>query len=330
MSQTKHPTPAGFSADDVQAAARRIAGFTWRTPIIRSPWLSSIAKAEVWLKLEIVQTTGSFKVRGAANALALLAERRPSVSGVVTASAGNHGLAIAWAARQLGLSARVFVPMTAPAVKKRQLQALGAELIEAPNYDEAENMARAEAQRTGLTWVSPYNDVDVMAGAGTIALEMFSDCPELDAVVVPLGGGGLLAATAVVARSLGREISVIGAEAEASPVFTTSLAAGQIVTVNVKPTLADGLAGNLEPGSRTFGLVANLADRVILVAESSIELAMRELIRRERLVAEGASATAVGALLQGGHGLAGRKVGIILSGRNVDAEVLERVFARGA
>jgi threonine dehydratase len=215
-------------------------------------------------------------------------------------------------------------------VKKRQLQALGAELIEAPNYDEAENMARAEAQRTGLTWVSPYNDVDVMAGAGTIALEMFSDCPELDAVVVPLGGGGLLAATAVVARSLGREISVIGAEAEASPVFTTSLAAGQIVTVNVKPTLADGLAGNLEPGSRTFGLVANLADRVILVAESSIELAMRELIRRERLVAEGASATAVGALLQGGHGLAGRKVGIILSGRNVDAEVLERVFARGA
>src|SRR5262249_45104655 len=159
---------------------------------------------------------------------------------------------------------RVFVPAYAPSVKKHSLQSLGAELIEAPNYDEAENMARAEAKRTGLTWVSPYNDLDVMAGAGTIALEMFSDCDGLDAIVVPLGGGGLLAGTGVVAQAQGRRIDVIGAEAEASPVFTTSLAAGHIETVNVKPTLADGLAGNLEPGSRTFALVANLADRVIL------------------------------------------------------------------
>jgi threonine dehydratase len=323
-------TPApGVAIGDIETAARRIAPFVWHTPIVRSPWLSSITKAEVWLKLEIVQTTGSFKLRGAANALALLAERRPGVTGVVTASAGNHGLAIAWAAKELGLSTRVYVPSSAPPIKRQAMTALGAEVVETLTYDAAESEAVNDARRTGLTYVSPYNDDDVIAGAGTVALEMFSDCSGLDTIVAPLGGGGLLTGTAVVARSLRKQAWVIGAEADASPVFTTSLASGRIVAVDVKPTLADGLAGNLEPGSRTFALVSELADRVVLVAESSIELAMRDLIRRERLVAEGASATAVGALLQGGLDLAGRRVAVILTGRNVDAQVLQRVFGRG-
>ncbi|HEY6359185.1 MAG TPA: threonine/serine dehydratase, partial [Vicinamibacterales bacterium] len=286
-------------------------------------------KAEVWLKLEIVQTTGSFKLRGAANALAVLADRRPGVAGVVTASAGNHGLAMAWAAKQLGLSTRVYVPAGAPPIKRHAMIALGAEVVETPSYDDAESEALGDARRNGLTYVSPYNDDHVIAGAGTVALEMFSDCPGLDTIVAPLGGGGLLAGTAVAARSIKRDAWVIGAEAEASPVFTTSLASGRIVAVDVKSTLADGLAGNLQPGSRTFALVSDLTDRVVLVAEGSIELAMRDLIRRERLVAEGASATAVGALLQGGLDLAGRRVAVILTGRNVDAQVLERVFGRG-
>lgn len=320
---------AGVAIADVEAAARRIAPFVWHTPIIRSPWLSSITKAEVWLKLEIVQTTGSFKLRGASNALAVLADRRPGVAGVVTASAGNHGLAIAWAAKQLGLSARVYVPAGAPPIKRHAMIALGAEVIETTSYDDAESEALGDARRTGLTYVSPYNDDHVIAGAGTVALEMFSDCPGLDTIVTPLGGGGLLAGTAVVARSIKPNAWVIGAEAEASPVFTTSLASGRIVAVDVKPTLADGLAGNLQPGSRTFALVSDMTDRVVLVAEGSIELAMRDLIRRERLVAEGASATAVGALLQGGLDLAGRRVAVILTGRNVDAPVLERVLGRG-
>jgi threonine dehydratase len=322
-------TPApGVAIGDIETAARRIAPFVWHTPIVRSPWLSSITKAEVWLKLETVQTTGSFKLRGAVNALAILAERPGGVTGVVTASAGNHGLAMAWAAKELGLSTRVYVPSDAPRIKRQAMTALGAEVIETSSYDAAESEAVSDARRTGLIYVSPYNDDDVIAGAGTVALEMFSDCSGLDTIVVPLGGGGLLTGTAVVARSLRRDAWVIGAEAEASPVFTTSLASGRIVAVDVKPTLADGLAGNLEPGSRTFALVSELADRVVLVAEGSIELAMRDLIRRERLVAEGASATAVGALLQGGLDLAGRRVAVILTGRNVDAQVLERVFGR--
>lgn len=315
---------------DIEAAARRIAPFAWHTPVIRSPWLSSVTRADVWLKLEIVQTTGSFKLRGAANALTLLTERRHGPTTVVTASAGNHGLAVAWCAKQLGLAVRAYVPATAPAIKRQTMTALGAEVTLTASYEEAESRARQDARETGYSYLSPYNDSDVMAGAGTIALEMFSDCPGLDTIVVPLGGGGLLTGAAVVARSMKRESWILGTEAEASPVFTRSLAAGRIVSVDVHPTLADGLAGNLEPGSRTFDLVSQLADRVLLVAEDSIALAMREMMRRERLIAEGASATAIGALLQGGLDLSGRRVGVIVTGRNVDADVLDRVLARSS
>jgi threonine dehydratase len=320
------PPAASITVADVEAAARRIAPFVWHTPIIRSPWLSAAIHADVWLKLESVQTTGSFKLRGATNALARQSDRHHGLTDIVTASAGNHGLAIAWAARELGLTVRAYVPATAPAVKRDTMRSLGATVIETADYDLAEAGARDDAARTGGCYVSPYNDPDVIAGAGTVALEMLADCPALDAIVVPLGGGGLLAGTGIVAKASPRPAWVIGAEAEASPVFTSSLAAGRIVTVDVKPTLADGLAGNLEPGSRTFALVADLGDRVLLVAEGSIDLAMRELLRRERLVAEGASAAAVGGLLQGGIDLRGRTVGVILSGRNVDADVLAGVF----
>jgi threonine dehydratase len=314
---------------DVEAAARRIASFVWHTPLIRSPWLSAITGAKVWLKLEIVQTTGSYKMRGAGNALARLTEQRPDCDAVVTASAGNHGLAVAWAAKQLGLRARVHVPATAPAVKRDTLAALGATVLEAPTYDEAETRGREDAEARGTTFVSPYSHSDVIAGAGTVALEMLMDEPSLDTIVAPLGGGGLLSGAAIVARAMRKDALVVGAEAEASPVFTTALAAGHVVDVRVEPTLADGLAGNMDHTSQTFGLVRDLVDHVVLVAESSIALAMRDLIRRERVIAEGAGATGAAALLQRGLDLKGRHVGVILSGRNVDAGVIARILGAG-
>lgn len=321
MTDTSAPTIA-----DVEAAARRIASFAWHTPLVRSPWLSSITGAEVWLKLEIVQTTGSYKMRGAANALTRLTEREPGANSVVTASAGNHGLAVAWAAKQLGLLARVHVPATAPAIKKDSLAALGATVIEAPTYDDAEVRAREDAGSGRAVFLSAYSHSDVIAGAGTVALEMLMDEPSLDTIVAPLGGGGLLSGTAIVARAMRKDALVIGAEAEASPVFTAALAAGRVVDVHVHETLADGLAGNMEHDSQTFGLVRDLVDHVVLVAESSIALAMRDLIRRERLVAEGAAATGVGALLQRGLDLKGRHVGVILTGRNVDGNVISGIL----
>lgn len=317
--------PAGIH--DVEDAARRIGGRAWHTPFVPSPWLSALTGADVWLKLETVQATGSFKFRGAVNAVAHLKEQRPDVTAVVTASAGNHGLALAAAGASVGIGVRVHLPVTAPDAKREALRHLGAELIESPTYDEAEERAHDEVRRTGAMFVSAYSHTDVIAGAGTAALEMLADQPRLDTFIVPLGGGGLLSGTAIVARARIRSALVIGAEAEASPVFTAALARGRPVRVPIGETLADGLAGNMEPDSQTFGIVRDLVDHVVTVPEASIAAAMRDLVLRDRLVTEGAAATAVGAILRGGLDLAGRRVGVILTGRNVDHHVLQRVIA---
>lgn len=294
--------------------------------MLRSAWLSERVKADVWMKLESVQPGGSFKIRGAFNALHALRAESPSISTVVTASAGNHGTAMAIAADHFGLHLRVHLPASAPETKRHGLLSYGAELVESGDYDQAEAAARADAEASGAPYISPYNHPDVIAGAGTVALEMLEDQPSLGTIIVPLGGGGLLAGAALVARSHARPLRVVGAEAESSPVFTTSLAAGTVAPVEVRATLADGLAGNLEPGSRTFELVRDLVDAVALVAESSIETAMRNLVYRERLVTEGAGATAVAALLQGGLDLGGGAVGVMITGRNVDPSVLKRIL----
>ena len=312
---------------DIQAAADRIRSTAWKTPLVPSPWLSDVARASVWLKLETVQATGSYKIRGATNALARLKAARPDVATVITASAGNHGQAVALAASALGVRARIYLPKTAPDAKRRAMARLGADIVEVPTYDAAEAQAHDEARRNGAVYVSPYNDPDVIAGAGTVALEMFDERPELDTLIVPLGGGGLLSGTAIVARARASGSLIVGTEAAASPVFTGALAAGRPVTVEVHDTLADGLAGNMDADSMTFGVVRDLVDRVIAVPEPDIAAAMRDLILKERLVAEGAAATAVAAIVSGGLDLSGRHVGVILSGRNVDAHVIARVLS---
>jgi threonine dehydratase len=312
---------------DIQSAADRIRGVAWRTPLVPSAWLSGVTGASVWLKLEIVQATGSYKIRGAVNAIARLKAARPEVTTVITASAGNHGQGLALAASTFGIRARVHLPVTAPEAKRQALARLGAEIVDAPHYDAAEVQAQDEARRVGGIYVPPYNDADIIAGAGTVALEMLDDRPELDAFVVPLGGGGLLSGTAIVVRARAPHALIVGAEAEASPVFTAALAAGRPVTVDVHDTLADGLAGNMDANSQTFDIVRDLVDRVVRVPEESIAQAMRDLVLQERLVVEGAAATAVGAILAGNLDLRGLHVGVILSGRNVDAHVIRRVLS---
>jgi threonine dehydratase len=310
------------TVQDVEQAAERIRPHVFRTPLMRSEWLSAATGAEVWLKLEIVQGTGSFKLRGAANAIAKLRESRPDVRSVTTASAGNHGLALATAGAAMGVRVRVHLPASAPDAKRGALKRLGAEVVEAPTYDQAEASAQEEIARTGAAFISAYSHSDVIAGAGTAALEMLEDQPSLDTFVVPLGGGGLLSGTAIVARARVPGALIVGAEAEASPVFTGALAAGKPITVPVAPTVADGLAGNMEPDSQTFAIVRDLVDRVVLVPEPAIVSAMRDVATRERLIAEGAACTAVAAALSCGLPLTGRRVGILLTGRNVDAPPL--------
>ncbi len=310
---------------DVFAAQARLRPFLPPTPVRRSAWLSSRAGVTAHLKLESLNLTHSFKVRGAFNALLRLVEqhedptRRPVV---VTASAGNHGRAMAYAAEQLGVRVVIFTPATAPRTKRDAIRRHGAELRdELPTYDEAEHAARAHAAAHGGIFISPYNHADVIAGAGTVGLEVIEACPDLATVFVPLGGGGLASGVGLAIRAAAARARVIGVEAEASTPFTTGLARGAITAIEPGPTLADGLAGNLEPGSITFPLVQQLVDEIVIVSEAELRAAMRGMAEEEHLIVEGAAAVAVAAVASRRGVTAGPAVALV-TGANIDLETL--------
>lgn len=315
---------------DVFAARQRIAPYIRRTPLMDSSWLSALTGASVRLKLESLQITNSFKARGALNAAAASLERPESDPQrsrlIVTASAGNHGRALAFAAQRMGLHLVVFTPRDAPRAKIDHIASHGADLRAiAPTYEDAERLAKEYAAAERITYISPYSHPDVIAGAATIALEIVEDWPEVDMILVPVGGGGLASGIAVAARAVSDRIEVVGVEAEASPAFYTSLRAGRITDVAVGPTIADGLAGNMDPDTITFDYVREYVDRVVLAPEPAIIAAVRDLVMHEHLVAEGAGATAVAALA-GGLPVAGRCVAVVVSGSNIDATRLARLL----
>jgi len=321
----------GMTIADIIEARRRIGPYIRRTPLLPSAWLSAAAGAEVRLKLESLQLTNSFKLRGAVNATAAFLERARGGSApagmIVTASAGNHGRAMACAAERLGLRLVVFTPHSAPRAKLDAIARHGADLRPAPTYEESERMAKAFAAEAGATYISPYSHPDVVAGAATVAVEILEDWPEVDMILASVGGGGLVSGIAIAARALAGSVEVVGVECEASPAFHEALKAGQIVEVEVHPTLADGLAGNMEPESITFDLVRRFVDRTVLASEAAIAGAIRGLFEEERVVAEGAGATAVAALLSG-LPASGRRVAVVVSGSNIDAALLSKVLRR--
>ena len=289
----------------------------------RSEWLSAGTGGDVCLKLETLQPTFSFKIRGAFNAvLALIEQHGKHPPPIVTASAGNHGQALAYAARAEGISLTVFLPATAPRTKTDAIRRMGAELVTCADYDEAEARAKAHAATGQALFVSPYSHLDVIAGAGTIGLELLDQAPDLDSIVVPVGGGGLAGGVAIAAKSDQRPREVVGVEVEASTPFRRSLAAGRIVPIEVKTTLADGLAGNLDPDAITFELVQRLVDRMVVVSEPQLQQAIVGLLREERVVSEGAGATGVAAVLGSALDLAGRRIAVVVSGANIDIDTL--------
>jgi len=309
------PTPA-----ELDAAADVVAARLAPTPLVPAPGLGE----DVWLKLETLQPTGSFKVRGALAALA----RLPAGAAVVTASAGNHGLGIAWASAQLGVSATVVVPETASPAKLAALEAFPAEVVRVgAGYDEAEADA-LERAAAGAVYVSPYNDTGVIAGQSSLGPELDSQLDgEPVTVVCSVGGGGLASGLSLWAA--GRPGARIrGVEAERSPAFTAALTAGAITPIEPGPTLADGLGGNLEPGSATFALIRDGMASVAAVSEAEIEDTMRFLARAHGIVAEGAAAVAVAGVMTGRVALQenGTTV-IVVSGRNVALATLARILA---
>jgi threonine dehydratase len=258
--------------------------------------------------------------------LKLVEERGGNAPPLVTASAGNHGRALACAAHAAGLRLTVYVPVTAPRTKIDAIRHLGAELKTCRDYDEAEAQAKKHAATGTALFVSPYSHPDVIAGAGTIGLEILEDRPDIESIVVPVGGGGLISGVAIAARAVSDRVSIVGVEVEASSAFTQSLAAGHVVEIEVGPTLADGLAGNLDPDTVTFDIVRALVSAVVLVDERRLQEAVAGLAREERLIAEAAGAAAPAAVLAGRIDAAGRRVAVVVSGGNIDLEKLKTLI----
>ena len=314
--------------EDVRAAAARITDIVAETPLRRSEWLSEETGRDVLLKLESEQVTGSFKARGAANTLLQLSEAERE-RGVVAVSSGNHGRAVAHVADRLGIRAMICLSSRVPSVKREAIEALGARVVVAgPDQDDADAAARRMVDEEGLVLVHPFDDPRVIAGQGTVALEILEQAPETAAAVVPLSGGGLAAGIALVMAEAG--VPVIGASQERGPAMVESIAAGRIVPVVEEDTLADALAGGLGPANEhSFHLCRTLLAGTALVTESQIGAAMAGLARREGLTVEGGGAVGVAALRAGMVDVPG-PVAVVVSGGNVAPETHERVLAEHA
>lgn len=310
---------------DIESARARIQQSIRRTPLEYSRSLSKELGGEIFLKLECFQTTGSFKLRGAMAKLSAL-DKAERARGVLTVSAGNHGLAVAFGAEALSLNATIVVPESASRAKVEAIAQYNVTLIErGANYDEAERAAREMEIETGKTFISPYNDAEVIAGQGTIALEILEDAPHLDAIVVPIGGGGLIAGIAIAAKSLNPKIKIYGAEPVATPTMREALLAGRIVDLEEDETLADGLAGNIEQGAITFPIVQELVDEIITVSEGEIADALVKFARQEHIIIEGSAAVALAALES--SRLKGQHIAAVISGRNISLDVFTRIVA---
>ena len=308
---------------DIFAARRTLRSLLPPSPVRESRWLSAKTRGPLLLKLESVQPTNAFKIRGAFNAVA----RATRGATIVTASAGNHGRAIALAGERFGVRTVVFTPQSAPAAKKQAIVHHGAELHDDHrDYDAAERAAKEYASREGAMFISPYNHADVIAGAGTIGVEILEQAPDTGVVIVPIGGGGLASGVALAMKHAAPHVKVIGVEVDASRPFAAGFARGAITHIDVKPSLADGLIGNLEPGSITFDYVRRYVDRLVSVSEDDLQIAVRGLVEHEHLIAEGAGATATAAVLSRDVVASGERAVVLVTGANIDLARLRSVI----
>ena len=311
---------------DVRDAAKQIAGAAHRTPVIRSRTLDALAGAEVFLKAENLQRVGAFKFRGAYNAISRLTPQQLE-RGIAAYSSGNHAQAVALAARELGSTAVIVMPADTPASKLDAVRGYGAEIITYDRYTgDREAIGAQLAAERGLTLIPPYEHEHVIAGQGTAALELLDEVGELDALVVPVGGGGLIAGSATAAKGLQPGIRVVGVEPEAGDDTKRSLAKGERVTIPVPRTIADGQAASI-PGEMTFSINKRLVDEIVLVSDDEIRAALRFAVDRLKLVMEPSGATGVAALLSAKLSPVPARIGVIISGGNVGAARLAELLA---
>ncbi len=314
---------------NIENAQKAIAPYAKTTPLVRSKFLSELCNADVYLKLENLQVTHSFKIRGVMNKLLNLTSEEKA-KGVVTASAGNHGQAVAFGAKQLGFKAKIVVPINTPKIKIDGIKQFGAELVlHGATYPESELKAKELSQVEGLLYISPYNDELIIAGHGTVGLEVLKELPKVDVVVVPVGGGGLISGVSIALKNLKPNVQILGVQSAAVPIMFESLKSGEIVKAHRHEpnTIAEGLSGGIEKGSITFTIVQMYVDDVFLVREESIRHAVYLLWVNEKEVMEGSGAAAVALLLENKELFVGKTVALVLTGGNIDDSVFQTLLA---
>jgi threonine dehydratase len=316
-----------LSFDDILAARDRLQGHIERTPCRHSRTLSEITGADVWVKFENLQFTAAYKERGALNALLQLGENARQ-RGVIAASAGNHSQGLAYHAARLGIPVTIVMPRGTPFVKVQQTRAHGAEVvIDGDGYDEASATALKLCDERELTFVHPFNDVNVMAGQGTVALEMLEEVPELEVLPIPIGGGGLIAGMATAAKHLKKDISIVGVEPAMFPSFTAKMRGVNTATTLGASTIAEGIAVK-QVGEESYAIARPLIDEVMLVEEPFFERAIALYCNVEKTVAEGAGAASLAALLAHPRKFRGKKCGLVITGGNIDTRLLASVLTR--
>lgn len=317
--------------DDIEQARETIAGVARVTPMETSQFLAEVLGSPVHLKCENLQRTGAYKVRGAYNRLVALTPAQRA-AGVVAASAGNHAQGVALAARELGIPATIFTPVGVALPKLQATRHYGAEVVlRGHSVEEALSAAKDFAHRTGAVFIPPFDHPAVIAGQGTLGLEILDQVPDADTVIVPIGGGGVIAGIALavkgMAERLGRTIRVVGVQAENAAAYPSSIEAGEPVTVTTKPTIADGIAV-ARPGDLNFPIIRDLVDQIVTVSDDDVARALLVLLERAKLVVEPAGAVGVAAIMSGAVRDTGRTV-VLLSGGNIDPLMMERVITRG-
>ena len=309
----------------ISAAQKKIQPHIRKTPLEFSHQLSEQSGTDVYLKLENWQKTGSFKIRGALNKMLSLSSEEKQ-KGIITASAGNHGLGVAYAAQMLGIQGKIIVPENASPAKINALQNYELELLKrGRDYDEAEEIAWEIQKREDLTFIHAFSDPEIIAGQGTIGLEILEDLPDAQTILVPIGGGGLIAGIAIAAKSINPKVKVVGVQSEASPAMFNSVQAARCVETPIDETIADGLAGRFVT-EWTLQLTQKYVDKVVLVSENGIKQAIKLVIENEHMLIEGAAAVGVAALLEEKVKTHGKTV-VLLTGRNIHFQVLKEILA---
>ena len=307
-------------------AANRIAPYIRETPLDFSPYFSELTGANVYLKLENLQYTGSFKLRGAFNKLLSLSEEDRAAGGVA-ASSGNHGAAIAYAMNKLGIEGTIFVPEQTSTTKVDAIRREGGDVrFFGTDGLDTEMHARAYAEENGMVYLSPYNDADVIAGQGTCGVEIANQLADVDAIFIAVGGGGLISGVGALLKSVNPATTVVACQPAASAVMTESVKAGEIVELPSLPTLSDGTAGGIEADAITFDICREIVDEFVVVTEEQIAAAMRNFIDAHHMLAEGAAGVAIAALLASGNKYKGKNVVVVVCGSNVSRETLKKVI----